>query len=128
MVAALCCFHCSLAATFMARWESTLSVKEYRGTIDGQPALIKYYPERKQTVIFWGGTDGRPDGLFHHHATINDKSPDEFQYLRVDGRLVVNLGYNRDDINQRRMVTGFQVAEILRDSLRRALRWWGMGS
>jgi hypothetical protein len=68
-------------------------------TVDGQPAKVIYYPDRRQTALYWGGR-GKPDGPGQDHATINDSSPDEFHFLRVNGRIVVNQSYNPQSKSQ----------------------------
>ena len=99
-----------------------MSAQVSQGTIDGKPAKVIYYPERRQTVIYWGGR-GKPDGPGHDHATILDSNPDAFHYLTINGRVVVNQSYNPQ--SQSRFQRDLQARGgwlgILRDSLRRAL-------
>lgn len=96
------------------------------GTIDNQPAKIIYYPDRKQTHIFWGGR-GKPDGPGHNHATVLDSNPDAMHFMRVDGRVVVNQSYN-PQAKQSRYQQDLQARGgwlgIFRDSLRRALNMY----
>jgi hypothetical protein len=97
------------------------------GTMDGQPAMVFYYPERKQTVIYWGGR-GKPNGPGHNHATILDSNPDAFHFLRMNGRIVVNQSYNPQSKSrfQRDIEAYGGWAGILRDAWYRALRYWGL--
>ena len=50
------------------------------GSVDGFPAKVMYYPDSKQTQIYWGGR-GKPDGDRHNHATIQDSNPDAFHFI-----------------------------------------------
>ena len=96
-----------------------------QGTVDGQPAKVIYYPDRRQTVLYWGGR-GKPDGTGHNHATINDSSPDEFHYLRVNGRIVVDQSYNPQSKSafQRGIEAQGGWLNMLREATRKALRFW----
>lgn len=95
------------------------------GTVDGKPAKVVYHPERRQTHVFWGGR-GAPDGPGHNHGTIQDASPDEFHFLRVDGRIVVNQSYNPQSKSkfQRDIEARGGWLGIFRDSLRKALNMY----
>lgn len=96
---------------------------ESHGTVDGQPAKVVYHPDRRQTHVFWGGR-GKPDGAGHNHGTIQDASPDEFHFLRQNGRIVVNQSYNPQQKSrfQRDIEAQGGWLGIFRTSLRRALR------
>jgi hypothetical protein len=59
------------------------------GSVDGIPAKVMYYPDSKQTQIYWGGR-GKPDGEGHNHATIQDTNPDVFHFIRINGEVVID--------------------------------------
>ena len=92
------------------------------GTVDGQPAKAVYHPERQQTHLYWGGR-GAPDGPGHNHATIQDRAPDTFHFLRQNGRIVVNQSYNPQSKSkfQRDIERRGGWGAILRDAWRRAI-------
>jgi hypothetical protein len=101
------------------------------GTMDGKPAKIIYDPDRRQTTIYWNGR-GRSDGSFHDHATIQDSSPNEFHFMRLNGRVVVNQSCNPDPQAkysrfQRDLQNSGGWVGVFRDSLYKALRFSGIG-
>ena len=93
------------------------------GSVDGHPAKVVYDPQRKQTQLFWGGR-GVPDGPGHNHATIQDSSPDEFHFLRVNGGIVVNQSYDPKSTSkfQRDLQSRGGWGGMLADAFRKALR------
>jgi hypothetical protein len=104
---------------------------EYRGTVDGQPAKIMYYPDRKQSVIYWGGA-GAPDGPGHNHMVVNDAEkrdragrvvapgPVSIHWMRENGRVVVDHGYNPDSRRKKRNKAQRDVGAMLVDAFRNA--------
>ena len=94
-----------------------------QGTMDGQPAKVVYYPERKQTMIYWGGV-GKPDGFGHNHATILDANPDAIHFMRVNGQVVVNQGYNPNNPLHRRNQAAGAIVRFLRDAPDTVRRHW----
>ena len=90
------------------------------GTVDGQPAIIRYDADQRKSHVFWGGIDG-PLGIGHNHATVLDSSPDEFHFLRVGKDLVVHQGYNPKKDGHRRQRAGHDIAGIFGESLRKAI-------
>jgi hypothetical protein len=96
--------------------------------VDGKPAKVVHNSDRKQTHVYWGGR-GQPDGDGHNHATIQDASPDRFHFLEINGRVIVNQSFNPADKShfQRDIEARGGWIGIFRDSLRRALRMYGIG-
>ena len=95
------------------------------GTVDGHPAIVKYYPDRRQTALYWGGR-GTPDGPGHNHATILDSNPDAFHFLRENGRIVVNQSYNPQSKSkfQRDLEARGGWLGLFRECLRRAINMY----